>query len=250
MIDRMQRQRFEYKYIITEHVALGIRDFAAAYLDLDSYGAKMPGYSYPVHSLYLDSPNLTLYQNTINGDKNRYKLRIRFYENAPAKPLYLEIKKRVNSAILKKRATVVREGADLVLARHAADPAFLVDATPEQIAALEDFTCRVNHLGAVPQTHVAYEREAWIADGANSIRLTLDRNVRTERRRYLCLEPSMSNAIRVFGRRVILELKFTDRFPVWFNDLVRLFGLRPESAAKYVEGVVQLGDHRLLAAYQ
>jgi uncharacterized protein VirK/YbjX len=56
MIDsRLQRQRFEYKYITTEHKAVAIRQFLESYLDVDAFGATMPDFSYPIHSIYLDS---------------------------------------------------------------------------------------------------------------------------------------------------------------------------------------------------
>ena len=41
----------------------------------------------------------------------------------------------------------------------------------------------------------------------------------------------------------MLELKFTDRFPLWFNELVRGFGLRQCGAAKYADGVTLLSGH-------
>ena len=41
----------------------------------------------------------------------------------------------------------------------------------------------------------------------------------------------------VFGDQVILELKFTDRFPNWFRDLVESYHLMQCGAAKYVDGI-------------
>jgi hypothetical protein len=35
----------------------------------------------------------------------------------------------------------------------------------------------------------------------------------------------------------VVELKFTNRFPQWFGELVRIFGLRQCGAAKYADGV-------------
>ena len=120
--DRMQLQRWELKYIIPERVALSIRDFVRAYLDLDEDGATRPSLSYPVHSLYLDSEDLVLYWNTINGNKNRYKLRLRFYDNRSDAPVYFEIKRRVNDAILKQRGAVRREAVGWLLAGHLPEP--------------------------------------------------------------------------------------------------------------------------------
>ena len=64
----MQKQRYEHKYIVREDAALALRDFVSSYLDLDPFGATQPNLSYPVHSLYFDSPDLHLYLTTINGD--------------------------------------------------------------------------------------------------------------------------------------------------------------------------------------
>ena len=36
------------------------------------------------------------------------------------------------------------------------------------------------------------------------------------------------------GNQVILELKFTDRFPEWMHELTRLFGLQRTSVPKYI----------------
>jgi hypothetical protein len=50
----------------------------------------------------------------------------------------------------------------------------------------------------------------------------------------------MSKPLLVWGRAVVLELKFTDRYPNWFRDLVQIFNLRQCGAAKYADGVTLL----------
>lgn len=250
MKDRLQRQRFEHKYIVTEHVALGIRDFVSSYLDLDAHATAQPDLSYPVHTLYLDSPDFILYQNTINGDRNRFKLRIRFYENdGPDGPAHFEIKRRVNNVIIKKRAVVRRDAAPLIVSGHFPESRHLVRETPGQLAALDEFSTHVGRLRARPRVHVSYRREAWMAAGSNSVRVTIDRGVRIEPQSELRLDTGMIHPVPVFRNDVVVELKFTDRFPDWFTELVQAFGLRQGSAAKYVDGVVRMGRHGLMSAY-
>jgi len=98
----MQLQRWELKYLIPEELALTVREFVRSYLELDEYGAKRADLSYTIHNLYLDSDALAIYWGTINGDKNRYKLRLRFYEDNQHAPLFIEIKRRLNDAILRR----------------------------------------------------------------------------------------------------------------------------------------------------
>src|SRR5436190_8710120 len=179
-VDKLQASRFELKYIIQEDTALRIRDYVQAYLELDEYGVGKPNYSYPVHSLYLDSDDLKLYWNTINGAKNRFKLRIRFYNNNPDTPVFFEIKRRMNNCILKKRGGVRRDSVPLLLAGQMPEPRFLVSKEPKNFFAVQDFCRLMQEIGAKPKVHIAYLREAYVPHDDNSARLTMDREVRSE----------------------------------------------------------------------
>ena len=101
--DKLQAQRYELKYLLTEDTAQRIRDYLSSHLEVDEFAQDKPGYQYPVHSLYLDSPGLKTYWETINGTKNRYKLRLRYYDISPDTPIFFEIKRRMNNCILKQR---------------------------------------------------------------------------------------------------------------------------------------------------
>ena len=247
MEDRLQLQRLELKYIIPEAVALQVREFVRSYLEIDEFGATRPNLSYPVHSLYLDSDDLMLYWNTINGNKNRYKLRLRFYENRASAPVYFEIKRRMNDAILKQRGGVRREAVDWILAGHLPEPSHVISNDPKQLVALQRFSQLMNQHHCKPKAHVAYQREAWISPHNNSVRLTMDRDVYCDPEPTARLCTDLVNPALVFGKNVILELKFTGRYPDWFRELVRVFNLMQCSAAKYADGVALLGEGRLNA---
>jgi hypothetical protein len=240
----MQLQRFELKYLITASLALPIRDFVSSYLEIDEYAASRPNLSYPVHSLYLDSDDLKTYHETINGTKNRFKLRLRFYDDRRETPLFFEIKRRVNNCILKQRGGVRREAVNWLLAGHLPEPGHLISKEPKQLVALQRFSLLLNQLHAKPKAHVAYLREAWVSQQNNSVRVTLDREMAFEPGFSGRISTRMERPIFPFGKNVILELKFTDRFPDWFRELVRTFGLWQFAAAKYAEGVTVLGEHR------
>jgi hypothetical protein len=246
--DRLQMQCLELKYQISEEAAVAVRDFIASYLEVDEFGATRPNLSYPVHSLYLDSPVLTTYQHTINGNKNRFKLRVRFYENRAAAPVYLEIKRRMNNAILKQRGAIRREALDSVLGGQLPEPSDMASSDPRHIAGLQMFVARMLELQARPVAHVAYQREAWMSRSDNSVRVTMDREVLFEPDLTTRLCAAMTDPMVVFGRRVVLELKFTGRFPSWWHELVRVFNLRQSSAAKYADGILKYGEQRLKAA--
>jgi hypothetical protein len=247
--DKLQAQRFELKYIISEEVALAVRDFVSSYLEIDEFGATLPNLSYPVHSLYLDSADMKLYKSTINGDKNRFKLRLRFYENRVDAPVFFEIKRRMNNTISKQRGGVRRDGVEGLLAGQLPNPNHLVSKEPKQLVALQNFCRLLSNLEAGPKAHIAYLREAWISRYDNSVRVTMDRDVRCDPEPSARLSTEMVHPVTVFGNKVILELKFTNRFPDWFKELVRVFGLMQCGAAKYVDGVTLVGENVVTRAF-
>lgn len=244
LTDRLQTQRFELKYLVREDTAVALRQFVRCYLKPDDFAAGMPGFAYPVHSLYLDSPDLMTYQAVQCGEKNRFKLRIRYYGDHD-ETVYFEIKRRTNDSISKMRAKVRREAVQPLLSGHPPQMRQLAKPDPKQFVALQEF-CRLMHtLRASPRSHVAYSREAWMSPVNNSIRVTFDRQVQCEPEFDSTLLTSLGDAIAPFDDKVVLELKYIDRLPNWCGEMIRAFGLVRGGAPKYAQGVLLLGEHRV-----
>jgi VTC domain len=241
----MQMQRWELKYIIPEDTALAVARFVSSYTVLDDYGVGKPHNSYPIHSLYLDSEALTIYWHTINGNKNRFKLRLRFYDNDPESPVFFEIKRRMNNAILKQRGGVRRKSVDYILAGHLPQPEHLIKQdSPKEHVALQRFSQYIKEYKAVPKAHIHYLREAWVSRHDNSLRVTFDRNVLISAEPTARLEIDHVNPTCVYGKDVVLEFKFTGRFPDYLRECCRIFGLTTTTAAKYADGIALAGERR------
>lgn len=240
----LQQQRFELKYLVSEPVTGAIRDFLSCYLELDDYGVGRPNLSYSVHSLYLDTAGLRTHHATQNGEKNRFKLRLRYYDDQPDSPVFFEIKGRVDNCILKRRCPVRREAVSGLLAGQLPGPEQILSHEPRHHAALQRFNQLMLQCHARPKAHNNYLREAWVSHENNSVRITFDRRI--------CIEPffkpeavvTMSQPTAIYSDCVVLEIKFTNRFPNWLKELVQRFGLRQLSASKYSGGVALLGEHR------
>lgn len=242
--DRFQTQRFELKYLVSEETARAVRQFVACYLKPDEFAATLPDNAYPVHSLYLDSPDLATYQAVQSGEKNRFKLRIRYYTEDDAS-VYFEIKRRTNEVISKMRAKVRRDAVRPLLAGEPPRLSHLARPDGRQLGALQEF-CRLMHLlRATPRSHVAYTREAWMSPLNNSMRVTFDRAVRCEPEFGATFRTRMGDSVAPFDARVVLELKFVDRLPNWCGEMVRIFGLVRGGAPKYAQGVLLMGEQRL-----
>jgi len=231
----LQGSRYEMKYLIDEPCARAVAEFAMAYLEPDEYAATRPNYEYPVHSLYLDSPDLALCRASLHGERNRFKLRIRVYDDDPASPAFFEIKRRLDSVILKRRAAVQRSSVQRLLAGQWPHLTDLQQTNHGMYyGALQHFCGLQSTVRAEGMIFVSYVREAYVTPNENTVRVTFDRRIRT--RRYnndfsVADSPDWVDP-RVNG--VVLEIKFTDRFPIWVRDMVRMFNLDRRSMAKYV----------------
>lgn len=245
MHDRLQPQRFERKYFLSEAQATQVREFVRAHLVPDEHSVGAPDGAYPVHSLYLDSDYLTTYWATVHCEKSRFKLRLRYYDDAPESPVFFEIKRRMNECIFKQRGAVRKSAAALLVAGHLPEAGHLVGHEPGQLVTLQRF-CHLKHaLAARPKMHVAYEREAWVHPETDSVRVTLDHHVRGEETPSVRLALGLARPHYPFGAKVVLELKYTNRFPDWFRDLVRHFNLVQGGAPKYCGSVAGVGEERL-----
>lgn len=242
--DRAQRQRREIKYMIREEEALAVRSYLSSYLEPDEFAVGKIDNSYSVHSLYLDSNRLATYHSALSGDRNRFKLRIRYYDEDPWSPVFFEIKRRINEGIVKQRARVRREAVNSLMSGESPTPQHLFKWDPRHWADLIDFWHLVERLQAAPRAHNAYQREAYV-NGDATVRVTMDRAIR------ICPEfggelgTAVEEGVEVFGNAVVLELKFTERMPTWLIEMVRGFELKSTGAAKYVQGVVLLGEQRV-----
>ena len=227
--------RFELKYLIPERVALQVRAFVQQHLEVDEFGVGQPNFSYPVHSLYLDSDDLEIHRRTVNGDKNRWKLRVRYYNESPKVPVFFEIKRRMKDVILKQRGAVRRSAAQKLLSGHFPEPGDMKGDAVEDLVSVQRFIELMNNVNAKPSMHVAYDREAYVNNFNNEVRITMDRNVRGLPRPGGELLVGMPGCYVCTDDIVILELKFTGRFPHWYRELVQHFNCFQTGAAKYVE---------------
>lgn len=237
--------RFELKYIIDEDRARACRDFARSYLQPDPHADPANGYAYAIHSLYLDDPGFLLAKGTIDGHKNRFKLRIRYYNGIADRPVFLEIKRRINDAILKDRAMVHRSAVARLLAGDWPEVHDLVQpGNLRHFHALERFCDLSAQLRARGHVIVSYRREAWVSPENESIRLTFDRQLVATPFRGELVEGDFDRGIKPPIGGVVLELKFTQRYPDWMRELVRVFDLRRTSMPKYVECLYSLDELR------
>lgn len=226
--------RYERKYVVSESAAAAIRRFVTAYLQLDAHMAGKESTGYPLYSLYFDTPQFALYRHSMEGLKNRYKLRIRFYDEAPDSPAFLEIKKRTTETIHKLRAAVTKPAAERLLGGARLSSADLLSSGDAAVRALTEFSDRRERLGAEGTAFVGYRREAYVSHAAEGARVTFDRQIVGYSYSYGCGLAIPEQEAPVAAKGVVLELKYNGRIPQWMHDLIASFRLQSVSYPKYV----------------
>ncbi|MHC4694948.1 MAG: VTC domain-containing protein, partial [Planctomycetota bacterium] len=172
-VDRTLFCRHEIKYRISESKAAAIEQFIRPYLQLDRYSKLRRDRSYPIVSLYLDAENMLLCKQTLRGHKNRFKLRIRSYTDEPGYPRFFEIKRRMNTIIIKNRARVRDQDVVPLLAGSTLPPQEY--STDEKT--LNQFQLYMKSINAKPKVLIRYLRQAYEDTSHNRVRVTFDREL-------------------------------------------------------------------------
>jgi hypothetical protein len=232
--------RYERKYVVSEQKARDIQQMIRSHVVPDTFLTPDMPRGYPVYSLYIDSPRLSLYEATAQGKMNRFKLRIRYYDDQPSSPIFFEVKRRLNQVVKKLRVGVKRQSMMRLLAGMTPTTADLYRPGMD-LYTLAEFCRLQTQLHAVGTLIVGYNREAYL-DPSGKNRVTFDRDLRAKRfdantGLVLNLDPVVPA-----DPGVILELKYVDRFPVWMQNLIRTFGLERQSVPKYGWSIESLGE--------
>jgi len=235
LTDRTLRCRHELKYHIRESTAQAVAHFIKPHLQLDRYCKLQQSADYPIVSLYLDSGDLQLCKESLGGHKNRFKLRIRSYTDEPDYPRFFEIKRRINTIIMKSRARVMNNDVPILLAGLPLPPQNYTADTET----INHFQFYMNNIRARPTVLIRYTRQAYEGGSENRLRVTFDRE--------LAYTITTSPEVRLGGPGwqrnpytlggVILEIKFTGHYPRWLSRMIKCFNLQHQSISKYASSI-------------
>ena len=104
---------------------------------------------------------------------------------------------------------------------------------------INQFQLYMNNIQARPTVLIRYKRQAYEGGTENKVRVTFDRE--------LCYCVTREPEVRLSGGGwqrnpfteggVVLEIKFTDRYPMWLSEMTKYFNLRQRSISKYASSI-------------
>ncbi len=227
--------RNEYKYLIPNNLLEKFKSEITPFLQLDKYADKRKEKEYTVRSIYLDSVNLNFYHEKIEGLRDRKKLRVRGYNNIIKDiNVFLEIKRKYGSKVLKNRAPLLFDNLSKLLASGNLEKYIL--SNNESSDKIKDGSRFFHHLhrkSLVPTVLVVYDREAYLSKFNRDLRITLDKNLRYNT--FPSYEHLFDNEMLkvALPNNFIVEVKFSHGFPNWLQKIIQRYEVSRMALSKY-----------------
>lgn len=213
-------QRYELKYLLTREQQETVLRGMADHMALDQYGKTV------IRNVYYDTETYLLIRRSIEKPAYKEKLRLRSYaQAAPGTPVFVELKKKFDSVVYKRRLSMEEQQAMRWLQ---GEEACNLDT---QIFREIDYF-RKFYGSLRPVVFLSYERQAYYAKDGSDFRVTFDDKI-------LCRETDMTLTAPVGGSsilpedKVLMEIKCSGGIPLWMANILSKEKLYKTSFSKY-----------------
>lgn len=220
MKTQMTFERYELKYLLTHQQKEEILLAMEPYMALDEYGRTT------IRNIYFDTESFRLIRRSLEKPAYKEKLRVRSYEKSgPESPIFVELKKKYDSVVYKRRMVLPREHA---MAWLDGKESFSVQS---QIASEIDYFCQF-YQGLRPRVFLTYEREAFFEQAGGDFRVTFDENI-LYRQDDLCLGADIYGTPLLSSNQTLMEVKTSGGLPLWMVHALSKQGIFKTSFSKY-----------------
>lgn len=218
MSDQNVFERVEKKYRLDQKQYELFLDAAGGRIHMDEYGL------HTIRNIYYDTAHYDLIRRSIDKPKYKEKFRLRGYgEIQDDSKVFLEIKKKYQGVVYKRRTQL-----PMTQARSYLESGVFTEKKSQILKEIDYF---IRFYQPEPRIYLAYDREAFIGDEDESLRITIDRNIRSRSHR---LELSYDGECRLLNPgEYLMEIKVTDAYPIWLADLLGELKIYPISFSKY-----------------
>lgn len=225
--------RYEKKFLLDDKTYYKVVRRILEYMEPDAYNLEHEFYS--ISNIYYDTADDELIRRSLAKPVYKEKLRLRAYGAVTdTDKVFLEIKKKYNGLVNKRRTTFVLRDAYDYMAEENRKPEqqknFDQPYVNRQVLSEIDYFKKKYEL--FPKVYISYERKAYFGKEDKDFRVTFDTNIRS-RRDDLFLEAGD------YGKRLLpegewlMEVKIKDSMPLWFVRILSELSVYPVSFSKY-----------------
>ena len=224
--------RFEKKYILNNLQVEQLKHRLSPLMKLDPILSGKSYYS--IRSLYFDDYNDTCLKQVINGISERYKYRIRFYNNN-VEYIVLEKKYKINNMTKKISCELTKEQVlDIINNRNI----FVSKSNPK---VLNEFYLMILTRGLKPKVIIDYDRIPYVYD-AGMVRITIDYNISCSYDILNFFDPDILRIPLMEAGKSILEVKYNEFIPDFIRYGLQL-NLERVSYSKYGNGRLAIKNY-------
>ena len=195
-------KRYEKKYLLTGEQYEKLIPRLLEYMKMDDHCVNN---SYSIYNIYYDTDDNSVIRHSISKPYYKEKLRLRSYKipQSPSDKVFLELKKKINKIVNKRRAIITLEEAYNFL--EFGERPKCTDFITEQV--INEIEYYLSHTKVNPTVYIGYNRIAFFCKEDKDFRLTIDSKIIT-RREDLFLESGChgTNILKPNGYAVIFTI--------------------------------------------
>ena len=207
-------KRTEKKYLIT------IDQYESFMMDINNHIKEDVYTSFTVNNIYYDTDDDYLIRRSIAKPLYKEKLRLRGYNEVQNNEAFLEIKKKFDKVVYKRRINVnINElGKELTSLQ-----------TNNQISKELDYF--IDRYDPKPKYYLGYKRDAYAGVNEPSLRITIDSDI-TYRFSDLVLNHGLYGKKLLDDNQLIMEIKTDNAMPLWLVKALNENQIYPTSYSK------------------
>lgn len=169
-------KRYEKKYLLTGEQYEKLIPRLLEYMKMDDHCVNN---SYSIYNIYYDTDDNSVIRHSISKPYYKEKLRLRSYKipQSPSDKVFLELKKKINKIVNKRRAIITLEEAYNFL--EFGERPKCTDFITEQV--INEIEYYLSHTKVNPTVYIGYNRIAFFGKEDKDFRLTIDSKIITRR---------------------------------------------------------------------
>lgn len=221
-INQKEFKRVETKYLVEAQQLPALLQDLNDHMQADDFAQST------ITSLYFDTENFQMIQDSLAKKHGKEKLRLRTYASQPGldSPAFLEIKQKIAGVGYKYRVKTTPQEAITALAGTGNSVSQDVRMT-DQLALLQD-----RYQTIQPRMLISYNRLSFKGKDDAAVRVTLDRDLTYALVTSLTLSSSAAIPL-VTNNQLVMEIKVSDQLPTWLQTILAKYNLEKASFSKY-----------------
>lgn len=221
-------KRYEKKFLLTQQQYEALIPRLLDYMEPDQY--CLGGNNYSIYNIYYDTVHSDVIRHSISKPYYKEKLRLRSYRipRNQTDKVFLELKKKINGIVNKRRVVLTLKEANLFISQGIRPK--VKDYMSEQV--INEIAYYLSHEKVQPSVYIGYTRKAFFSKEDSDFRLTFDSQILT-RREALTLEDGYFGKNILEENEYLMEVKILGAIPVWFTKILSELEIYNTHFSKY-----------------